>query len=49
MPDSVKAALMDAQSGLPRENGVPKLALKITDKAANKTLTRDVNFTVKAS
>jgi hypothetical protein len=29
--------------------GTYRLAIKITDKAANKTLTRDVNFTVKAS
>ena len=29
--------------------GAYRLSIKITDKAANKTLTRDVNFTVKAS
>jgi hypothetical protein len=29
--------------------GTYRLSIKITDKAANKTLTRDVNFTVKAS
>jgi hypothetical protein len=33
----------------PFPEGTYRLEIKVTDKVANKTLTRDVNFTVSAS
>ena len=38
VPESVKAVFTDPQAGLPRENGVPKLAFRVTDKGLIKLI-----------